>query len=95
MTAVQRGDTTVGPVAIDGRTITLVARTRAVHIGGDGRGAVRIWSRPVHVEVLDAEGRREIVRIRDAQRTVVVSIALSAIGAAVAARVLRSRRSSG
>ena len=65
MTLLQRGETSVGPVAVDGRTITLVARTTAVHIGSDERGALHLRSRPVHVEVLDADGRRHIVRIRD------------------------------
>ncbi len=42
----QSVDTTVGPLAFDGRTITLVARTRAMHVGDDGRGALHVRSRP-------------------------------------------------
>jgi len=40
MSVLQRGETTIGPVAVGGRTITLVARTTAVHVGGDARGAL-------------------------------------------------------
>ena len=34
MSMLQRGETTLGPLAFDGRTITLVARTTALHIDG-------------------------------------------------------------
>ena len=92
MTAVQRGEATIGPVAVDGHTLTLVARTRAVHVGGDGRGALHIWSRPAHVEVLDADGRRQVVPIHDVQRALMMTIALGAIGVAAAVRIARARR---
>ena len=51
-----RHETTTGPVAFGGRTITLVARTTALHVG-DTSGALHLRARPVHVEVLDGEGR--------------------------------------
>src|ERR1700704_6859397 len=44
MPALQRGETTIGPLALGGRTITLVARTTAVHLGNDERGALHIRS---------------------------------------------------
>ena len=47
----RRRETTVGPVALDGRTITLVARTTAVHLG-DTFGGLHVRARPAHVEVL-------------------------------------------
>src|SRR5689334_16158044 len=51
----RRRETTVGPVALDGRSVTLVARTTAVHVG-DTRaarpGLLHLRARPAHVEVL-------------------------------------------
>jgi hypothetical protein len=81
--AFQQVETTSGPVAVDGRTITLVARSRAVRVGGERVGVMHVWSRPSHVEVLDGDGTRQVVRIRDVQR-----IATAAIMAAAGACVL-------
>ena len=91
MAAVHRGDTSIGPVATFGRTITLVARTRAVHLGSDARGALHLRARPLHVEVLDHDGRREVVRIRDVERTLMSAIVLAGIAGVGAARALRRR----
>jgi hypothetical protein len=90
MAALQRGETTIGPVAFGGRTITLVARTTAVHIG-ETRGALHVRSRPAHVEVLDADGQRQVVHIRDVEQTLIAAIA---IGGLVGACVLRTIRTS-
>ncbi|HVJ98619.1 MAG TPA: hypothetical protein VNC41_17455 [Acidimicrobiia bacterium] len=89
---VQRGETTVGPVAINGRTLTLVARTRAVHIGSDDHGALHVQARPDHVEVLDADGRREIVRIRNVETPLLIAIAISGLACASVVRALVRRR---
>jgi hypothetical protein len=89
MPVLQRGETTVGPVAVGGRTITLVARTTAIHLGGDDRGALHVRSRPVHVEVLDEDGRRHVVRVRDIEQTLIAAIA---IGGVACTYVLRSIR---
>ena len=74
MAVLKRGETTIGPLAFGGRTITLVARTTALHVGDDARGALHVRSRPVHVEVLDGEGRREVVHVRDIEHTLMVAI---------------------
>jgi hypothetical protein len=89
---VQRGETTVGPVAINGRTLTLVARTRAVHIGNDAHGALHVQARPDHVEVLDGDGRREIVRIRNVETPLLVAIAVGGVACASVVRALVRRR---
>ena len=34
------------------------ANARGLHVGGRGRGALHVRSRPAHVEILDADGRR-------------------------------------
>jgi hypothetical protein len=91
MAVLQRNDTTVGPVAFGGRTITLVARTTAVHLGGDARGALHIRSRPRHVEVLDEDGRRHVVRVRDVEHTLIAAIAIGGIATAYALRSIRNR----
>ena len=88
----QRGESTIGPVAINGRTITLVARTRALHIGGDERGALHIRARPAHVEVLDEHGRRLVVRIRDVETALVTAIAAGGLVGACVVRAIRRRR---
>ena len=89
MSVLQRGETTTGPVAVGGRTITLVARTTAVHLGGDSRGALHIRSRPMHVEVLDEDGQRHVVRVRDVEHTLVRAIAIGAVAVAYALRTIR------
>jgi hypothetical protein len=91
MAVLQRNDTTVGPVAFGGRTITLVARTTAVHLGGDARGALHIRSRPMHVEVLDEDGRRHVVRVRDIEQTLIAAIAIGGLATAYALRSIRKR----
>ena len=90
---VQRGESTVGPVAVDGRTITLVACTRAFHFGRGPIGALGLRARPTHVEVLDEDGRRQVVRIRDVEGTVMAAIIAAGAGGAFALRALRNRRS--
>jgi hypothetical protein len=95
MVALHRSETTVGPLALGGRTLTLVARTTALHLGGDGRGALHIRSRPAHVEILDPDGHRHIVRIRDVERTLITAIAVAGALGACAARVVRRRIATG
>jgi hypothetical protein len=91
MPALQRGETTIGPLALGGRTITLVARTTAVHLGNDERGALHIRSRPTHVEVLDEDGRRHVVRIRDVEHALIAAIAIGGAAGACALRIARRR----
>jgi hypothetical protein len=92
MAMVQRSETTLGPVAVDGRTITLVARTRALNLGGRG-GAVHVWSRPSHIEVLDEDGRRHVVRVHDVQRVAMIATVVGALGYVLGVSALRRRRS--
>jgi hypothetical protein len=90
---VRRAESTVGPVAVDGHTITLVARTRAVHLGRRGSGALGLRARPTHVEVLDADGRRQVVQIRDIESGAIIAIALASVGYVLGVRLLRKRGS--
>jgi hypothetical protein len=90
---VQRGESTVGPVAVDGRTITLVARTRAFHLGRGRVGALGMRAVPTHVEVLDEDGRRQVVRIRDIEGAVIAAIMLAGAGYVLGVRALRRRGS--
>jgi hypothetical protein len=74
---VETRSSTDGPVAINGRTVTVVNRTRVVALG---RGAMRtrfVSSRPAYVEVLDAQGARHVVRVRPVERGVLVATALA------------------
>jgi hypothetical protein len=98
----RRRETTVGPVALDGRTITLVARTTAVHLGahlpaahspgGRSPGAFYVRARPAHVEVLDGDGHRQVIPVRDVEYIVVSAITIVGLAAACALRVIRNRR---
>ena len=94
MAALRRAETTLGPLAFGGQTITLVARTTALHVGDDARGALHLRSHPVHVEVLDAEGRRQVVPVRDLEHTLMVAILIGTIAGTYVLRALRMRRSS-
>ena len=85
-------ETTTGPVAVGGRTINLVARTRAITLGSDPERVVAAWSRPVHVEVLDADGRCEIVKVRDYQLVATAVVACAAIAWVACARMTGARR---
>jgi hypothetical protein len=98
MAMVQRSESTIGPVAVDGRTITLVAKTRAVHLRGrvgDAQSpwALHVWARPAHVEVLDEDGRRHVVRIHDIERAVMMAVVVGAAGYILGIRALRRGRS--
>jgi hypothetical protein len=94
MAALRRAETTLGPLAFGGQTITLVARTTAFHVGDDARGALHVRSHPVHVEVLDAEGRREVVHVRDVEHTLMVAILIGTVACTYVLRAIRTRRSS-
>ena len=94
MSSLKRAETTLGPLAFGGRTITLAARTTALHVGDDARGALHVRSHPVHVEVLDEEGRRQVVHIRDTEHTLMVAILVGTVACTYVLRALRTRRSS-
>lgn len=89
MALVQRGETTLGPLAFGGRTITLVARTTAVHVGSDARGALRVRSRPAHVEVLDEDGQRHVLHIRNVEHALIAAIAIGGVASSCALRLVR------
>jgi len=90
MPVLQRYESTTGPVVVDGRTITLVSKTRAVSLRRASWSLFHVRSRPAHVEVLHRDGRREVVPIRDMQRAVTAAIALAAVAGAALARARRS-----
>jgi hypothetical protein len=90
---VKRSETTIGPVAVDGQTITLVARTRSFRLGGRGFGALGMRARPTHVEILDADGRHHVVRIRDFEGALMAGIAIAGTGYILAVHALRKARS--
>jgi hypothetical protein len=85
-------DTTTGPVAIEGHTISLVARTTGIKLGGDPPLFFGLWSRPAHVEVLDADGGRRLLPVRDAQLLTMATIAGMTAACVVATRVARRFR---
>jgi hypothetical protein len=92
VTLVQRGESTIGPVAVDGRTLTLVARTRAVRVGNGTWGGLHMRARPDHVEVLDSEGRHQVVRIPDVEGMLITAIALATAGCVLGLRLFNRAR---
>lgn len=85
MALLHRAESSSTPLATHGRTITLVARTRAWRVITPSGGALHVRARPSHVEVLDEHGHHEVVRIRDIEGTLMaVIVAAGIVGAAVA-----------
>ena len=85
-------ETHMGPLAVGGRTITLVARTRALHVGRGPSRAFAVRVRPSHVEVLDNQGNQHIVRIPDIEGTLIAGIVAAGLFGAAAARLWRRSR---
>lgn len=89
VSTVRRIDATTGPVAVGGRTINLVSRSEARTLGPGGAHLFHLRARPTHVEVLDPDGTRHVMRVPDLERTAMLAI----VGAAVACVVgIRARR---
>jgi hypothetical protein len=89
MALLRRTESSSAPLAAHGRTITLVARTRAVRAGGRNASALHIRARPSRVEVLDEHGRHQVMRIRDVEGTLIVAIVVVGIAGVVISRILR------
>jgi hypothetical protein len=90
--AFTRVETTTGPVAVGGRTITLVARTSAVSVGSGPGGLLGSRTRPRHVEILDPHGERLTVPVRDYHRyatLAIAGIAAVGVGASLLAKSVR------
>ncbi|MGQ0826353.1 MAG: hypothetical protein ACT4OX_15200 [Actinomycetota bacterium] len=92
MQLLSRIEATTGPVAVEGRTLTLVSRARALRVGGRHAAVFRVEARPSHVEVLNGDGTRDVVAIRDVQRTVTRAIVLGTAAAVIGARVAQHAR---
>ena len=92
MARLHTADNTTGPLAFDGRTITLVTRTTGFHVGDDARGGLHVRSRPRHVEVLDDDGQRHVVAVHDVERMLLVAISVGALVCASAVQAVRKHR---
>jgi hypothetical protein len=88
-------ETAAGPVAVGGRTINLVARTTAFTVGDPPARVLGLWCRPAHAEVLDADGRRDLLAVHDVQLFATALIAMATvvyIGGRGLGRALATRR---
>ena len=66
--------------------------TTALHVGDDERGGLHIRSRPLHVEVLDEDGKRQVVSIRDVERILLVAITIGTLASTYVLRAMRKNR---
>ena len=89
MALLHRTEMSSVPLATHGRTITLVARTRVWRVGARSASALHVRARPSYVEVLDEQGRHEVVRIRDIEGTLMAAIVIAGFVGAVVMRSLR------
>ncbi len=62
-----------------------------MHVGGNA-GAMHVRARPAHVEVLDGDGHRQVIHVRDVETILVVAITLAGAAGAYALRIIRTRR---
>jgi hypothetical protein len=85
-------ETHFGPVAIGGRTVTLVARTRALRLAGRHGQGFAVRARPSHVEVLEGDGNRTVVHVPDVEGMLIATILVVGCAGVVAARILRRSR---
>jgi len=85
-------ETTAGPVAVEGRTLTLVARTRTLRVGGEHAAVFHVHSRPSHVEVLDRNGQHEVVGVVDLQRVITRTIIVATAAIVVGVRAAQAWR---
>jgi hypothetical protein len=53
---------------------------------------MHVRARPDHVEVLDEDGRRQVVRIHDVETTLVRTIVAVGIGCAIGVRALKRKK---
>jgi hypothetical protein len=88
---VQRRGSSTAPIVVNGRTITLRARTWTVPLRF---GDVQMWfvhARPDHVEVLEPDGRHRTLRVHDLTYTTRLAVFAGWVLAIAAARVRRGR----
>jgi hypothetical protein len=86
---VERTGSSTAPIVVNGRTITLRARTFAVpvHIGD-----VHLWfvrARPDHVEILEPDGRHHTMRVHDVTNATRLAVAAGSFVCVIAARLRR------
>ena len=86
----QRVDTS-GPVAVEGLTLNLVARSHARTFGPAGAHLFHLRARPTHVEVLGRDGSRRVLRIPDLERTALLVILGTTLACVAGTRVRRRR----
>jgi hypothetical protein len=91
---VQRRGSSTAPIVVNGRTITLRARTWTVPLSF---GDTQMWfvhARPDHVEVLEADGRHRTLRVHDVTYTTRLAVLAGSALAIAAARARRRRAAS-
>jgi hypothetical protein len=89
----QRTGSSTAPIVVNGRTITLRARTWSVPVRFGDVQLCFVHARPDHVEVLEPDGRHRTIRVRDYTYGTRVALVGGSVACVLAARMRRKRRS--
>jgi hypothetical protein len=90
---VERRGSSTAPIVVNGRTITLRARTWVVPLSFGDMHMWYVHARPDHVEVLEPDGRHRTLRVHDFTFTTRVAVIAGSAVAIAAARFRRRQRS--
>lgn len=97
MPLLETEDVSSAPIVVHGRTCTTVARVHRIRLAGGGLGVYRVRARPSHVEVIEPDGRRGEIPIRDLTGRIVLAtrvvVAVAVVVSAARARRHRAGRS--
>ncbi|MDQ1520712.1 MAG: hypothetical protein QOI55_1785 [Actinomycetota bacterium] len=89
MGLVERTGSSTAPIVVDGRTVTMRARTWAVPVH---LGDLHLWfarSRPDHVEILETDGRHRTMRVHDVTHATRLAVTVGSLSCVIAARLRR------
>jgi hypothetical protein len=91
MQVLRRSGSSTTPMVVDGRVITLRARTLTLPIGSRVGGLTYVRVRPDHVEILERDGRHVTIPVHDIEYAARVGLALATAAIIVTARIRRRR----
>ena len=85
----RREEATLGLLAVEGRTITVIGRIRTGRRGAARRDRAVV---PTRLELLDEQGRRQVVRVHDVDRALKWGLGATTVAAAAVTLWRAARR---